>query len=208
MSYENNGQNVNYEINEFGEITRKDYAFRSAKKSPNQPLPTNRSVWMVYLLSFITLGIYGIVLGFNMAGETNITCEEDGKRTPGFWKTLLLSVITFGIYGIVWYYKWCDREANYLENHNEAAFLTGREWLSSQAWILLLRAVPAFGFSILSGYPYFISEYHDVVSVLLWCDKVLNLVVLGIALRVLGSILAQHNAVNKLYNLRRFPSKG
>ena len=193
MSYENNGQNVNYEINEFGEIVRKDYAFRSAKKSPNQPLPTNRSAGMVYFLTCITFGIYGIVLGFNMAGETNITCEEDGKRTPGFWEALLLSIITLGIYMMVWYCKWLNREADYLKKYDRSAIMTGGQYLAitfgMMAIVMVINVIVA-----MSGI-YAVSYINTIIEV-----------VFGIW--VLGRILAQHNAVNKLYNLRHFPSKG
>ena len=192
----NSEGNVKFEINEFGEIVRKDYAFRSAKKSPDQPLPTNRSAGMVYFLSFITLGIYGIVLSFNMAGETNISCADDGKHTPGFWKAVLLSLITFGIYWLVWNYKWCNREADFLRKNGRSSIITGGEWETMQFVMLILSMIPML--CIMIG----MVGNVDLIT------RIVQLINLGIALRVLSKILAQHNAVNKFYNLRRFPSKG
>lgn len=42
-------------------------------------LPFERKVWKIYLLSIITLSIYGIVVQWAMAKETNISCVEDGR---------------------------------------------------------------------------------------------------------------------------------
>jgi len=197
MSYENNGQNVNYEINEYGEIVRKDYAFRSAKNSPNQPLPTNRSLGMVLFLSIITLGIYGIVLSFNMAGETNISCEEDGKHTPGFWQAVLLSLITLGIYGFYWNYNWCNREAEFLRKYRSEPFITGGALVAYQIAMQILNIVMRF----CSTY----SRYDSTYAV---AYLVMSIVMFVLAIIILKKELAQHNAVNKLSNLRRFPSKG
>ena len=107
-------EKTNYTINEYGEIIREDYFFTSVKGTNSQVLPTNRKVWKIWLLSFITLGIYGLLVMFAMSKETNIACAEDGKHTRGFWGALFLSIITLGIYGFVWYYKWADREFAYL----------------------------------------------------------------------------------------------
>ena len=52
---------TNYTINEYGEIIREDYFFSQVKGTTPQVLPTNRKVWKIWLLSFLTLGIYGVV---------------------------------------------------------------------------------------------------------------------------------------------------
>ena len=59
-------EKTNYAINEYGEIIREDYFFSSVKGFAPQALPTNRKVWKIWLLSFLTLGIYGIVVMFAM----------------------------------------------------------------------------------------------------------------------------------------------
>lgn len=53
---------TNYIINEYGEVIREDYFFSLVKGTTPQVLPTNRKVWKIWLLSFLTLGIYGMVV--------------------------------------------------------------------------------------------------------------------------------------------------
>lgn len=140
-------------------------------------MPFERKVWKIYLLSIITLGIYGLVVQWAMAKETNISCTEDGQHTRGFWGTLGLSIITLGIYGIVWAYKWLNREANYLERHGKSKVLTGGTYLLIQIINIVLSYVMAF-----SG-----SDFGTLISI-----------VIGII--VLTLLVKQHNAVNALYN--------
>lgn len=174
-----------FRINEYGEIIREDYFFRQVQNNQVQFLPFERKVWKIYLLSLITLGIYGIVVQWAMAKETNISCVEDGKHTRGFWGTLGLSIITFGIYGIIWAYKWLNREANYLERHGKSKVLTGGTYLLIQIINIVLSYVMAF-----SG-----SDFGTLISI-----------VIGII--VLTLLVKQHNAVNALYNeINNFVSK-
>jgi len=84
-----------------------------------QKLTTNRGFWLAFLLSIVTLGIYGLYLTHAFAKETNIACAEDGKRTNGLLVYFLLSIITFGIYGIVWNCQWIGRCNSYLSRHGK-----------------------------------------------------------------------------------------
>jgi hypothetical protein len=174
-----------FRINEYGEIIREDYFFRQVQNNQVQFLPFERKVWKIYLLSLLTLGIYGIVVQWAMAKETNISCVEDGKHTRGFWGTLGLSIITFGIYGIIWAYKWLNREANYLERHEKSKVLSGGTYLFIQIINIILSYVMAF-----SG-----SDFGTLISI-----------VIGII--VLTLLVKQHNTVNALYNeINNFVSK-
>lgn len=65
-------------------------------------LNENRNWFVCLLLTFITLGIYGLYLIHCVAKETNISCKEDGKNTMGLLLYILLSIVTFGIWGIIW----------------------------------------------------------------------------------------------------------
>lgn len=167
----------NFRINEYGEIIREDYFFRQVQNSQVQFLPFERKVWKIYLLSIITFGIYGVVIQWAMAKETNISCVEDGKHTRNFWSTLVLSIITLGIYGIVWTYKWLNREANYLERHGKSKILTGGAYLLIQLTNIVLSYAMAF-----SG-----SNAGTFISIV-------------IAVVILTLLVKQHNAVNALYN--------
>lgn len=178
-----------YEINERGEISREDYFFSSVKGNLPQALPTNRKVWKVWLLSFITLGIYGVLVLFAMAKETNISCAEDGKHTRSFWGALLLTIITFGIYGLVWYYKWADREYCYLQrNSPNGGALSGVGMLA----LMLITMIMSVVMQLMSLYGYVYIYLILYVVQLLW------------GIFVMSKYLGQHNTVNKIYNLRTF----
>lgn len=84
-----------------------------------EKLTTDRGFWSAFLLSIVTLGIYGLYLIYAFAKETNIACAEDGKKTQGLLAVILLSIVTFGIYGIVWTCMWINRCNNYLVKHGE-----------------------------------------------------------------------------------------
>jgi hypothetical protein len=68
----------------------------------NQPLPTNRSLGKVILLTIVTFGIYALVLMHQMINEINLTAAGDGKKTQGIIVMVLLTIVTAGIYGIIW----------------------------------------------------------------------------------------------------------
>ncbi len=174
-----------FRINEYGEIIREDYFFRQVQNNQVQFLPFERKVWKIYLLSIITLGIYGLVVQWAMAKETNISCAEDGQHTRGFWSTLGLSIITLGIYGIVWAYKWLNREANFLERHGKSKILSGGVYLTIQIVVFIVSYAIA-----LSG-----GSFGSIISI-----------IIGIV--ILTLLVKQHNAVNTLYNeLNNFVTK-
>ena len=168
-----------YKINEYGEIIREDYFFRQVQGTRVQILPFERKVWKIYLLSLVTFGIYGLVVAFAMAKETNISCVEDGKHTRGFWEVIGLSIITLGIYAIVWYVQWLNREANYLERHGKFNSFKGSTYL----WLVVLQIVINI-----------ISMYNPEISII--CS-IVNFV---LAITILTKVINQHNEVNKTYN--------
>lgn len=183
---------TNYTINEYGEIIREDYFFSSVKGTTPQVLPTNRKVWKIWLLSFLTLGIYGVVVMFAMAKETNISCADDGKHTRGFWGAILLSIITLGIYGFVWYYKWADRECSYLSrNRKDGGILSG----GGLVCLMLVTLLMTFAMQYAS-LCYMMDIYWIIYAVqLLW------------GIFVMYRYVKQHNTVNRIYNLNTFGQK-
>jgi len=182
----------NFKINEFGEIVREDYFFRQVSGSGVQVLPFNRKVWKIYLLTLVTFGIYGLVLAFAMAKETNISCAEDGKHTRGFWGAFGLSIITLGIYMIVWYCKWLNREANYLERHGKSSKMTGGGYLFLVLLIIILNVVAQ------------ITAYTSPEISLLF-----SLAVFVFGIVILTKVITQHNEVNITYNeINNFVRKG
>ena len=176
---------VGYEIDEFGQIIRKDYAFQSAKKRPEAPLPTNRGYLGTIAITIVTCGIYGIILPFLMAEETNITCSEDGEHTPDSLKSVILSLITLGIYGCFWKYNWCNREANFLRRHKSIPLLTGRAYVGASILSVALIIIGALCIGMNPG-----AFLVLVGIVFLWA--------------VIGRMTTQHNLVNKAYNVENF----
>lgn len=189
---------TNYTINEYGEIIREDYFFSSVKGTTPQILPTNRNV-EVWLLSFLTLGIYGIVVMFAMAKETNISCADDGKHTRGFWGAILLSIITLGIYGFVWYYKWADREYDYLSrNRKQGGILSG----GGLVFMMLVTFIITFAFQYISTlWQYTQSGDLALIMLIIYAVQI----IWGIF--VMSRYVKQHNTVNRIYNLNTFGQK-
>jgi hypothetical protein len=169
----------NYRILDDGTIVREDYFFRQVQGAGVQILPFKRKAWIIYLLSVITLGIYGIVMAFAMAKETNISCAADGKHTRGFWEVIGLSIITLGIYAIVWYVQWLNREANFLKNRGKDGSFSG----STYVVLVIIQFVVNIIGSI-------IPEFGSISSIIS--------IVLGIT--ILSQIIPQHNKVNANYN--------
>ena len=179
---------VGYEINEFGEIVRKDYAFRSAKRRPDSPLPTNRGYYTTILLTILTGGIYGLILPFLMGGETNITCNGDGKESSGFWSALFASLFSLGFYGLVYNYNLCNREADFMKRHQSIPVITGNGFCVSAIFSVLSVIVALFAID------YRLEELG------------IALIILGIILFLtrVGKFTIQHNLVNKTYNVENF----
>lgn len=69
----------------------------------------NRSTLKWFLLTLVTCGIYDLYFIYKLAQDVNITCNGDGKETPGLASYFLLSLVTCGIYSYYWYYKLGDR---------------------------------------------------------------------------------------------------
>lgn len=68
-----------------------------------------RSYLVLFILGFLTLGIYPIVFWHKFSKEVNVLCEGDGKKTMKYVFVWLLNFITFGIFGLVWICKLTNR---------------------------------------------------------------------------------------------------
>ena len=97
----------------------------AAPQSQNNVLPaaqlrTNRSFIKTFLLSLITLGIYGLVCYGNITDDVNTVCSRyDGKKTMNYYLMFfIVGPITLGIYSIVWMHQICDRMGRELSRRN------------------------------------------------------------------------------------------
>lgn len=85
-------------------------------KSSKRFLDENRSFWIYWLLSIITLGIYGIVVWTRMVNDVNTIASPYDKRHTVHYCLMffLLSWVTLGIYALVWQHNFADRVGNEL----------------------------------------------------------------------------------------------
>ena len=51
---------------------------------------TNRNMWVLILLSMVTLGIYPLFYWASVGEDVNKMCAADGKTTQNFWIAWLL----------------------------------------------------------------------------------------------------------------------
>ena len=91
-------------------------------------LKTNRGFWKIFLLSFITCGIYGLFVTHNMAKEANLV-DEGGKKVGGLAAVIFLGALTLGIYTIYWNYRICEKYGNSVRLSGGTPRITGGGWL-------------------------------------------------------------------------------
>lgn len=75
-------------------------------QGPVGQLKTDRSFWLWFFLSGITLGIYPIILMSGVSTDINTIAQRyDGKKTMHFClMSFVLSGLTLGIYPLIWYH--------------------------------------------------------------------------------------------------------
>lgn len=84
---------------------------------PMAQLKTNRSLAKFILLSFITLGIYPLVVMSGISSDINtIASRYDGKKTMHFClMSFIVAPLTLSIYALIWYHQISDRIGNELK---------------------------------------------------------------------------------------------
>lgn len=83
----------------------------NASTAPVGQLKTNKGLIKTLLLSFITFGIYSIVVMSAVSSDINIVASRyDGKKTMHYCLLFfLVAPLTFGIGAIVWSHKISSR---------------------------------------------------------------------------------------------------
>ena len=124
---------------------------------PAYKIPTNRSMWKMLLLGFITCGIYPAIISFYMHEDINlIASPHDGRRTMHPFAALMLGYITCGIYYLVWWHKLCNRIGDELDRRRQNyQFSASAFWL----WNIL-------GSLILVGPLVFLHKYCTAMNCL------------------------------------------
>ena len=86
------------------------------KNRPACQLNTSRGLLKFILLSFITFGIYPLVILSSMSSDINlIASKHDGRKTMHYCLLIfVVAPLTFGIATYVWYHNFSDRVGNEL----------------------------------------------------------------------------------------------
>lgn len=107
-----------------------DY-YANQATGPVIQLKTNRGLLKVILLSFITFGIYGLVVMSAVSTDINTIAERyDGKKTMHYCLVaFIFSWLTLGIVPIVWCHRISNRIGNELYRRGIAySFSAGSFW--------------------------------------------------------------------------------
>ena len=101
-------------------MTENINAVETTVQAPVRQLPANRSLLKTILLSFITCGIYALILYTKMGEELNLTASRyDGKKTMHFCLlTFIVAPLTCGIGALVWFHKFSNRIGDELKRRN------------------------------------------------------------------------------------------
>lgn len=63
--------------------------------------------WLLWwLVGYVTCGIYGMYVWYQMTKDMNAMAEKAGEKTiMGFIPQLLLGIVTCGIYSLIWMFQ-------------------------------------------------------------------------------------------------------
>ena len=121
-----------------------------------------KSIFLFFLLSVLTLGIYTIIFWHKLGKSTNALCEGDGKKTMKYGFAFFLSVITFGIYGIIWKIQLAQRLKVNAERYElmipEGGLIVGL--FSTLGLIALGAGLPISSFIVIKNYNMIAEAYN------------------------------------------------
>lgn len=101
--------------------------------------------WAVYLLGFITCGIYTLYTWGKTAKQQNVMAEKSGeKKIMRFLWAVLLGSVTCGIYLIVWVYLFYRQQCKLAAAKNVEIHPADSPFL-----MLILTCIPLYGFYML-----------------------------------------------------------
>ena len=110
------------------------------QQTPARQLKTDRNMWIVILLGFVTCGIYNIIFYTKLGEDLNLIAQRDGKKTMHYCLVFfLLSPITCGIFSIVWMHGISQRIGDAARARNvNTDFGAGTFWLWNVLGALIL----------------------------------------------------------------------
>ena len=105
------------------------------KETARPRLSTNRSMWKLMLLSFLTCGVYGVIFFIPFSFDLEkIAPHHNGSKQLNFLWAYLLSLFTFTLVIDIWHYQTANHVSRALEHRNiDYEFGTSDFWL----WLIL-----------------------------------------------------------------------
>ncbi|MBQ2378673.1 MAG: DUF4234 domain-containing protein [Clostridia bacterium] len=85
------------------------------KETRRAKLPTNRSMWKLMLLSFLTCGIYGVIFFIPFSFDLEKISPYSISRQMNYIWAHLLSLFTFALVIDIWHYQTAKRVEEALE---------------------------------------------------------------------------------------------
>ena len=112
------------------------YSYDYEEKEYREPeLQTNRSMWKLMLLNFLTLGVYSILFFIPFSFDLDkVAPKSDRSKTMNFLAAYILAFFTFSIVMVVWHYEIAKRVEEALSKRQiDYKFTTGTFW----SWFFL-----------------------------------------------------------------------
>lgn len=118
---------------------------------PAIKLPTGRGLSAMIFLSFLTFGIYPLIVWCKISGEINIVASRyDGKRSMHYLTVLLLSLPTCFILPLVWSHSLCGRIGRELKRRQvNYRFGAATMWLWEILYAVCVIALSVVAFIVL-----------------------------------------------------------
>ena len=120
-----------------------------------------RSIALVILLSFVTFGIYPLILMCIMGEEVNRICEGDGKKNMFYLLAVLLGFVTLFIYPVIW----CCKAMNRLQDNAYRYGPTVNPAHSGGSFVLWTYLGTFIGVGSLVAFAYFVSDVNAFADI-------------------------------------------
>ena len=171
------------------------FDFEVAAAAQKLQLPVKRHLWKMIVFSFLTLGIYPVVIWSRLVSEINIVASRyDGKRSMPFFAMILLSPLTLGIHSLVWIHKLCGRIGTELQRRHIAyTFGPGDFWI----WAFLMNILSGV---CLSVYGTLVAMRYDAFGFALILPAVALITVIA-SLVFTAKLMKAMNHLNRDFNL-------
>lgn len=128
----------------------------------------NREFWLVYLLSIVTCGIYGLYFMWHVVKDLNTICRtkeyDTTEDSPNYLLVVVFSLLTCGVYGIYWFYKTANRMKHAGERYGVRIDEDGRTYLLYLIASFVVSSVVSQSLSLITWIPILGTIVNHLVS--------------------------------------------